>query len=75
MKASLVSRKVVTAALGGFLIPTIASAHPGHYGHDVDPSSATSFLQDLPGLGQLPLAAVVTCIALFFIRNTYRKLP
>jgi hypothetical protein len=75
MKASLVSRKVVTAALGGFLIPAIASAHPGHYGHGVDPSSTTSILQYLPGLDQLSLAAVVTCLALFFIRNTYRKLP
>jgi hypothetical protein len=75
MKASLVSRKVVTATLGSLLIPAIASAHPGHYGHGIDPSSSTSFLQDLPGLDQMSLAVVVTCLALFFIRSTYKKLP
>lgn len=75
MKASHVSRKAVTASLGGLLIPAIASAHPGHYGHGVDPSSAVSFLQDHPGLDQWSLAVAVTCLALFFIRNTYRKLP
>jgi hypothetical protein len=75
MKASLVSRKVVATILGGLLIPAIASAHPGHYGHGIDPSSTTSFLQDLPGLGQLSLAVAITCLALFLIRDTYKKLP
>jgi hypothetical protein len=75
MKAPLVPRKIFMTTLAGLLIPASASAHPGHCGHGVDPATTTNFPQELTGLGPLSMAVAVTCLALFFIRNTYRKLP
>jgi hypothetical protein len=75
MNAPLFTRNILTATLASLLIPTSASAHPGHYGHGADQSCATNPLQSLQGLDPLPLAVVITCLALFFVRHTYRKLP
>ncbi len=75
MKIKLHPRSVVTTALASVLFSGSASAHPGHYGHGVDPSASTGFLHDLAGLGPLVLACILTCLALYFGCGIYRKLP
>lgn len=75
MKIQLDLRLVVTTALANLLFSGSASAHPGHYGHGVDPSTTTGFLQNLTSIGPLALACSLTCLALFLGRGIYRNLP
>ena len=75
MKIKLDPRAVVTTALASLLLSGNVSAHPGHYGHGVDPSVSTGFLDDLTNLGPFALACALTCFALFLGRSIYRNLP
>lgn len=75
MKIQVDPRLLVTSALANLLFSGSASAHPGHYGHVVDQSATTGFLQDIMGLGPMVLACSLTCLALYLGRGIYRKLP
>ncbi len=75
MKIQIDPRLLVTTTLANLLFSGSASAHPGHYGHGVDPSATTGILHDLTGLGPLGLACILTCLALFLGRGIYRNLP
>ena len=75
MKNQLHPRLVLTTVLANLLFSGSASAHPGHYGHGVDPSVTTGFLQNLSNFGPLALGCCLTCIAFYLGRGIYRNLP
>jgi hypothetical protein len=61
---------ILRAVLGTICLVGKASAHPGHPGHDFNPS-VSSYPDDL----KLLLAVIVTTLALFVGRGVYKKLP
>jgi hypothetical protein len=76
MKIELDPHLVTITTVASFILSGSASAHPGHYGHGVDPSATTTgILEGITSLGPFGLGGILACVALYLSRGIYRNLP